>query len=569
MAQVALNKRFLWIHIFLGIALLLIVFQLVNLQVLKRPELTTFASHQHDLLIDLPPKRGMLYDRNNKELATTLKVPSIYAVPRMIPEEKKREFSKQVSKILNIPEERVYKRLNTDKAFAWLKRRVTTQELDRMQQVEHPAFGYLFENKRFYPHEELGSQILGFVNIDGKGIEGIELAFDKYLRGESGYRVTTRDALGRDISALDKKTTAPVNGASLILTIDHYIQYLTEKALDEAYKKWKAKGAVAIVMDPMTGEILAMTSRPTYNPQEVGKYPAAARRNRAITDFYEPGSVFKMVTASAALNEKTMKRSDTIFCENGEWFLGRHTLHDVHGYGDLDFDHVFIKSSNIGTVKIARKLGEKKLYDYIKKFGYAASTGIELPGEVTGYLRPVNKWSKNSINAIPMGQEIAVTPLQVLRSFAAVANGGRLVKPYIISEVKDTHDVTLKKFKPIISEPIIKEDTAGQVAEILEMVVDEGTGKRARIPGIRVAGKTGTSQKVDPKGGYSHSNFMATFVGFAPVDNPRLAMIVVLDDPKPLYYGGTVAAPVFKDVIEKSLLYMGVVPEVESKEKAA
>jgi len=565
MPEDALKKRFLWVYICLSIIATSITVQLFNLQILRRAELMRHAARQHELLIDLPAKRGNLYDRNLKELATTLKVPSIYAVPRMIPKEKVREYSKKLSKILNVSEEKIYKRLSSDKAFAWMKRRVKTSTLDKIQELKDPAFGYLFENKRFYPHGSLGSQVLGFVNIDGKGIEGIELVFDKYLRGESGFRVTTRDALGRDISALDQKTTASIDGANLILTIDHYIQYLTERALGEAFEKWKAIGGMAIVMDPMTGEILAMASRPTYNPLEIGKYPAEARRNRTITDFYEPGSVFKAITASASLNEGIMKRTDTVFCENGSWKVGRNTLHDVHGYGTLDFDTVFIKSSNIGTVKIARKLGEEKLYEYIERFGFGKLTGIEFPGEVRGISRPPSKWSKNSINAIPIGQEIAATPLQVLRAYSVIANGGKMVKPFIVSEIKDTHNVTLKKFSPQISENIIKEDTSRQVTEILEHVVTEGTGKRARIDGIRVAGKTGTSQKVDPKGGYSHSHFMATFVGFAPVENPRLAMIVVLDDPRPLYYGGTVAGPVFKDVIEKSLLYLGVVPEIEEK----
>ena len=342
----------------------------------------------------------------------------------------------------------------------------------------------MFENKRFYPHEDTAAQILGFVNIDGIGIEGVELNLDRYLRGEAGFRVTTRDAMGRDISALDRKTIQPVDGAHVRLTIDHFIQYLTETALDQAYQKWKAKGAVAIVMNPKTGEILAMASRPTYDPQNVGGYPPEARRNRAITDFYEPGSVFKIITAATALNENIVSRSDTFFCENGAWKVGRNTLHDVHGYGNLDFDTVFVKSSNICTVKIARKIGEDRLYNYIKAFGFGEKTGIDLPGEVRGIIRPTSKWSKNSINAIPIGQEIAATPLQVLRAFSVIANGGHLVKPYVVSEIVDSNDVTLKKFEPGPPTSILKEETARQVAEILEKVVQIGTGRKAQISGM-------------------------------------------------------------------------------------
>jgi cell division protein FtsI (penicillin-binding protein 3) len=311
-----------------------------------------------------------------------------------------------------------------------------------------------------------------------------------------------------------------------------------------------------------------MASRPTFNPQEPAQYATEARRNRNITDFYEPGSSFKIVTTAGALNEGVMNRDKTVYCENGAWPVGRNTLHDVHPYGELTFDNVFVKSSNIGTVKIARLLGPENLYRYVKAFGFGEPTGLGLPGEVTGVIRPTSQWSKNSINAIPIGQEIAATPLQVLRAFAAIANGGYLVRPFVVSEIRDAQGVALKQYTPQISEPILKPGIASQVTEILEKVVSEGTGKAAQIPGIRVAGKTGTSQKIDPKGGYSHSNFMATFAGFAPAENPRLAMVVVLDDPKPLYYGGTVSAPVFKDVIEKSLLYLGIVPEGELKKES-
>jgi cell division protein FtsI (penicillin-binding protein 3) len=569
MKQEALEKRFLWIYFFLAALFVVIFAQLIHLQILGRQEFKNYALRQHNLLIDLPAKRGNLYDRHGKELAVSLKVPSVYAVPRVIPNAEKMPLSQKLSAILGMPAETIYKKLDTDKAFIWIKRRVSQEEAKKIQEMQDTAFGFIYENKRFYPHQELAAQVAGFVNIDGKGMEGIELQYNKYLEGEPGYRLTIRDALGRDLPALDQKNLNPVDGASITLTIDHYIQYLTEQALDTAFKKWKALGAMAIVMDPMTGEILAMASRPTYDPQDVAKYPPEARRNRNITDFYEPGSSFKAITITAALNEGTFKRDDTIFCENGAWKAGPKVLHDVHSYGDLTFDQVFAKSSNIGTVKIARQVGQDKFYHYVRAFGFGRLTGFGFPGEVMGKLSPPSKWSKISMNAIPIGQEIAVTPLQLLRAYSAIANGGYLVKPYVVSEIRDSQGVVLKKFNPRIStEPIMRREVAESVKEILGKVVTEGTGKTAAIPGISVAGKTGTSQKVDPKGGYSHSHFMATFVGFAPLENPRLAMVVVFDDPRPLYYGVTVSGPVFKDVIEKSLLYLGIVPKEDPSQKS-
>ncbi len=347
----------------------------------------------------------------------------------------------------------------------------------------------------------------------------------------------------------------------MTLTIDQYIQYLTERALDRAFTAWKAKGAMAIVMDAKTGKILAMANRPSFDPNFYEKSVSESRRNRAITDMYEPGSVFKIVAASAALNENKVSPEDMFNCENGAYHYGSRTLHDVHSYGMLSFEDVIVKSSNIGTVKIASKLSPETLHSYIKAFGFGRSTGIDLPGEAPGFTRPPAQWSNTSPFNIPIGQEVMVTALQMTTAMAVIANGGYLVKPYMISKIEDQAGVVLREKEPLIKRTVIRPEVAAEMRRILYRVVEEGTGKSARIPGIPVGGKTGTAQKVLPNGrGYSHSNFMASFVGFAPADEPQFVMTVVLDDPHPLYYGGTVSAPVFKEVMESALLYSGYVP---------
>ena len=561
------KTRFLIIDLIVVAFFPLLVFQIFRLTVQNQDMLVQFANRQHNLVIEVEPDRGAITDRNGREFATNLKVPSIYAVARLIPKEEKKALAKTLSQILNLDSSFILERLNRDKAFVWLKRRTTMKEADQIQKLKNPNLGILYGPKRFYPHNEMLSNVIGFCNIDSSGVEGLELLYNQKLTGRTGYRYTKRDAFGREMVALEEKVVPSVNGARLILTIDQHIQYLTEQALDEAYRKHKAESAIAIVMNPKTGEILAIASRPSFDPNKLGKSDVDHRRNRPITDIFEPGSVFKIVTVAAALNEGSVLLSDTFHCENGEWRVRpKRTIHDVHPYGTLSVPEVLIKSSNIGTVKIAMKLGEEPLYQYIKKFGFGDKTGIDFPGEVNGILRPTNQWSKISITSIPFGQEVAATAIQMLRAICVIANGGHMVKPYMLHEIQDAEGVTIHKQDPVISEAIIKPEIAKAMSLILERVITEGTGDRAKIEGIRVAGKTGTSQKLE-NGTYSHRKFVGSFIGFAPAENPQLAMIVSINNPHPYYYGGTVAAPVFKDVIERSLIYMGYVPKKKKAEE--
>ena len=562
--------RFLIIDLIIITIFPILIYRLVRLTVYNRDVLVDFAHRQHNLVIEIEPERGQILDRNLKEFATNLKVPSIYAVPRLISSSERETLASKLAKILKLDRSMLLDRLSRDKAFIWLKRRISIQEAEAVRNLNNPNLGITFEPKRFYPHGELLSNVIGFCNIDTVGVEGLELLHQQKLAGRVGYRYTKRDALGREVAAFEEKYIPPVNGGRLILTIDQYIQFLTEKALDEAFRKYRAEGAIAIVMDPRSGEILAMASRPTFDPNQIAHSDAAHRRNRTVTDIFEPGSVFKIMTAVAALNEGKVTLEDVFDCENGEW-RARPTrvIHDVHPYGRLTFPEVLIKSSNIGTVKIALRLGEETLYRYIKKFGFGERTGIDFPGEVNGILRPTSQWSKFSITSIPFGQEVAATAVQMVRAISVIANGGRLVQPYLVKEIQDAEGLTLSKTAPKVSDPVLEPEVVHVMNEILERVVAEGTGNRARIEGVRVAGKTGTSQKLDPRGGYSHNHFVGSFIGYAPAENPMLAMIVSIDDPKPYYYGGTVAAPVFKEVIEQSLIYLGHIPEKKSDEKRA
>jgi cell division protein FtsI (penicillin-binding protein 3) len=557
-------RRFWFLYIILFILFCLVIYQIIQLTWFHQSSLLQLAHRQHYLTIDVPPLRGSITDRNGKEFVTNLKIPSIYAVPRALKDEERAKLSQEIAKILGLDRKWVMERLSRDKSFVWLKRRVTFEESEKIRKLDRPELGILEEYKRFYPQGTMLAQVLGFSTVDNQGVEGIERSMDGDLRGKPGKRVTQRDALGREIKAFEVKNLPVVDGNRIVLTIDQHLQYLTEKALEKAFKQWKAKGAWAIVMNPRTGEILAMANQPSFDPNHYAKAGPDAKRNRAITDMYEPGSVFKIVAASGALNEGVVTPETTFFCENGKWNYGFKVLRDVHAYGVLSMAEVIVKSSNIGTVKIALKMGAQKFQNYVKAFGFGTWTGIDLAGEAPGYTRPPSQWSKTSPYNIPMGQEVMVTAIQMVTAMSVVANGGYLVKPYVISRVLDPAGVTVKEKKPFIKQRAIKPETAATMREILTQVVERGTGTKAKIPDVLVGGKTGTGQKILPGGkGYSHDAFMSSFIGFAPADNPQYAMAVVVDEPRPLYYGGTVAAPVFKEVMEAALLTRGSQPRHE------
>ncbi|MBI4431589.1 MAG: penicillin-binding protein 2 [Candidatus Omnitrophica bacterium] len=549
---------------FMVLSFLFLLTRLFSLHILEHTYWTEYAARQHRLTLTIPPDRGMILDRNGKPLATSKLAPSVYGVPYEVTDIK--TAARTISPILGEKSDFITERLAREKSFVWIKRQVTDKEVSELRRLAVPGIAIRYENKRFYPQGELLAPVLGFCSIDETGLEGIELAYNHYLAGRSGERSTRRDALGRPLAAFDQKLISAVDGHNITLTVDRFIQFHTEVALREAIEKWKAKGGMAVVINPHTGEILAIASLPSFDPNNFQDVSTEQRRNKPITDYYEPGSTFKFITASAALETQMFTFDSRIYCENGAYKVSSHILHDVKPYGEIAFPEVFINSSNIGTVKIAQKVGAQKIYSYVKKFGFGEKTLVDLLGEEQGVVYPPEKWSKLSISAIPIGHEVGVTALQVVRAISVIANGGKLMRPYIIKEVRDQKNgMLIERREPVLERRAIEPETAKQVNEILKRVIEEGTGKQAKIPGIAVAGKTGTAQKLNPDGKtYAHDRHVSSFVGYVPADDPRYAMVVVIDEPKGKYYGGTVAAPVFKAVLQEVLLQEGILSEARA-----
>ncbi len=538
------------------ILLLIILFHLFNIQVLNNRNYMKLADSQHQMTLKLDPQRGLIYDRNLKVLALSLKVPSVYAVSRVITN--KQEAAGALSAVLGLDYQKILEKLNKDKSFVWIKRRVTESEAEKIQALKIFGIDITKENKRYYPNNGLAAHIIGFAGMDELGLEGLECKYNSYLKGEPGRRSLLRDAKQRMMPAFEYEYLPAVNGYNLVLTIDEVMQHIVEDVLDRNMKQNKAIAASIVVMNPQNGEIYALASRPSFNLNDFAKANPASRRNRAISDYFEPGSIFKVITASAALDKNIVKTDDVFFCENGAYRISRHTLHDHRPHGDLTFVEIIEKSSNIGAVKIAQKMGEKVLNNYLKKFCFGEKTGIDLLGETPGFIRPIEQWSKLSISAIPMGHEIGVSTIQMARALSAVVNGGYMVKPHIVKEIIDNSNEIIESFQTNSHSRAISEKTSNTMREILRGVVEKGTGRKAQIKGYSVGGKTGTAQKIDASGHYSHDKYVASFIGFTPVEDPKLVIVVVFDEPRPLYYGGLISAPVFKEIAEKILKYMNI-----------
>lgn len=542
--------------------LLFLGYRLFSVQFLQYSYLHPKAKDRHEIEIKLEPKRGSICDRNGNLLAVSVQMPSVCADPKEVKEPL--EVAYQLAPILGLSKDFLYERLTRKKRFVWLKRKIMPELKKQIEALKFKGIFFRDESTRFYPKGSIASHVLGFVNTDNKGLEGIEFICDKYLRGKSGVRITEKDARNREVLGWRNKEVPPVEGYKVVLTIDEVIQYIVEEELDKAIEKYNPDSAIIIVLDPYTGEILALANRPTYDPNEYNKASKSNMRNRAVTDSFEPGSVFKMFSAAAALNENIVELNDNIFCENGAYKVPGGILHDHRSHGTLSFQQVIEKSSNIGMAKIGQRLGKERLYGYLKDFGFGENTEILLPGEVTGKLRPTYRWSRMSITRIPMGHEVSVTAIQLVRALGAVANGGKLLEPLIIKKVVDSQGRIVKEFKPQVVDEVVYQDASDSLKIALTGVVTpHGTALRAALPGFTVAGKTGTAQKLNPDGTYSHSDFVASFIGFVPADVARIAMLVVFDNPKPLYYGGVVAAPVFKNIAGEVLSYLNVEPEID------
>jgi len=516
------------------------------------------AYQQHKIFVKLNPKRGTMYDRRNRVLAIYLDTASIYAVPKEISDKENTAFI--LAEELGLDETDILKKLEKDNYFAWIKRRVDTDTAQKIKALGLKGVDLTSEPKRFYPGGKLACHVLGITNIDNKGIEGLELYYNRELSGEYGFRRSMKDAKKREIISFEKDALPARDGESLVLTIDEVIQHIIEQEAEKIVSLHKPKAVSIVAEKPQTGEILGLAVYPWFDLNNTGNIKADALRNRAISDSFEPGSVFKIITASAVLEEGVADFDSEFFCENGAYKVGNRVLHDYKPHGTLNFREIIEKSSNIGTVKVAALLGKEKLSAYIKRFNFGSLVDIDLPGEVSGIMRDPSGWSSSDMTTIPMGQGIAITAVQLVSCVSVIANGGVLMRPYVVSRFLNAEGATIGENKPKPIRRVISKETAHKVKELMEGVVLRGTGKPAGLSNFRAGGKTGTAQKVSPRGGYYKNKYIASFVGFAPFDKPRVSLVICVDEPRGQHFGSRVAGPAFKNIMEKILSYM----EVES-----
>jgi cell division protein FtsI (penicillin-binding protein 3) len=562
------KKRAQVIQIVLFFCFFTVFVRLFILMVLDHEELLQRAEQQYKEVKTLKPHRGAIWDKNMRQMAVSVEAKSLYAVPSKIQNVK--GLASKLAPLIGVPEKTLRKKIMSkkEKEFLWIKRKMNEGMLIRVnglkKVLEQRQIGVVGETKRFYPKGKIASHIIGYTNIDNDGLDGIELRYDEYIKGETKKVMLGRDARGFGLS---RGVGAGTPGNDLILTIDENIQYIVERELEDAIKKWKAEAVVAIMMDPASGAILAMANRPTYDANFAGKSSVKRRRNRAITDIYEPGSTFKAILASAVLEEKVSMPHEKFDVSRGFIKVPGGRIRDVHRNKVLTFKEVIQKSSNVGSVQLGMKLGEERFYRYIKDFGFGEKTGIDLSGEARGIMRDIEGWSGRSLASLSIGQEIGVTPLQVLTAYSAIANGGKLMKPYLVSRIISPSGEVVKRFFPQVKRRVVSEHTSAIMRNILKSVVMEGgTAQKASIHGNLVAGKTGTAQMVDPETKrYSKKNYVSSFVGIVPADSPELALIVVVYKPRGARYGGVVAAPVFRNIIEHTLVYLNIPMEREEK----
>jgi len=529
--------------------------KLLWLQVKQHDWLLARAAHQQQAAIDLSPMRGIIYDRNGDQLARSVAVKSLYASPADITDPA--AAADTLSDVLDIDRDDLYKRLTSARAAVAVKRKLTDDEVADVGKLGLPGLRFVSEMKRFYVTGATASHLLGFVDVDERGVGGIELSYDKLIRGQGGRLLLDVDALNK---SYDHSVEEPVPGADVTLTIDLMIQNHIEKALAEAVRSTHARGGTIVVLRPATGEILALANYPSFDPNMVSESSEIQRRNRAVEVAFEPGSIFKLVTYAAALNEHLIRPNSLIDCGGGQIRVADRIIHD-HPYGVLTAAQALAKSSNVAAIKIGMQLGNERLARYIERFGFGHRTGIELPGESRGLFQPVSEWGPTTIGSIPMGHEIGVTALQAAAAYACIANGGEWVKPHLVIRIKSSSGDMLDEVKAERRQ-VVSEATAATLKAMLEGVVVQGTGKAARLGGYRAAGKTGTAQKIDEATGrYSNIHYVASFAGFAPVDNPEIACVVSIDDPVGAHLGGAVAAPVFARVVSDALHVLGVPPE--------
>ena len=558
MRDAAVRTRVLLLAAVLALAFGGLTARLGWLMIVKRGELTALAERQYSRTVVLPALRGPILDRRGAPLATSTATESLFVQPRSVGDPVR--VAARLAPVLGQPEREVHAALTSARPFVWLRRKLPPTMAEQVRALREPGLGFLPESLRLYPNRELAAHVVGFEGAEG-GLEGVERAFNTELAGVSGKVIAGRDALGREV-ATPHLLQAPQPGHGVALTIDSTIQYIAEREIDAAYRRTHAKAAMAVVLEPRTGDILAMAIRPTFTPNTFLDVPSADYwRNRAVTDPFEPGSTFKAILAAAALEEGVVKPDDRINGENGAITLAGTTIHDWKKYGWLTFAEVLQNSSNVGSIKVGLSLGRERYHRYMKAFGFGTTTGVGLAGESRGMLRDPQRWSLLSLPTMSIGQEISVTALQLVAAFGAIANDGMLMQPRLVRSTIDPDGREARRFEPRAVRQVISPETARTLTGLLVRVVESGTGHFAAIPGYAVGGKTGTAQKLDPATGrYSRAPGVLSFVGFAPTDDPRFAMLVMLDEPKNEKWGSEAAAPVFNAIGREILRYLEVPP---------
>jgi cell division protein FtsI (penicillin-binding protein 3) len=539
------------------------------LQVLQGDRLMRLGQRQHLKEWTVLPKRGAVFDRGGEPLALSLEAQSVYARPRRVRDAAK--TGRELARVLKMNSAEIKEKLSSAKPFVWIKRQISPNEAAQIQALNIEGLGMFYEPHRYYPQGQLAGQVIGFVGRDAEGLEGLELRYNDYIRGEPGSSITERDALGRRVLVEGVEGLQIPAGGDIHLTLDTSIQHSAEKELEASIAKYRAKAGVAIAVEPRTGEILALANYPTFNPNNYSTESSEHRRNRAVTDSFEPGSTFKTILAAAALDEGIVDKEDLFFCEYGKYSYAGRIIHDTHPHGWLPFSKILQVSSNIGFSKVADKLKKDRYFKYIEKFGFGQTTGIDMPGEAPGLLRRPETWSGIDLATHAFGQGLSATPLQMVMAYAAIANGGFLMRPYVVRRALSSKGEVLVANQPHVIRRVISERTARSLASMLKDVTNEGgTGKMAKVEGFDVAGKTGTAQKVDlVNGGYDAKKRVASFVGFVPADEPRLVLMVLVDEPQTNVYGGVVAAPVFQNIARSTLRHFGVAAKTSEFVSAA
>src|SRR5436189_1167354 len=545
-------------------------FRLIYLQVIKHDEYAGLAAKKNVHQQKIYAERGMILDANNEVLAHNIPVETVVADATHL--NSTEATVALVSHELRIPSGQLAEKLNGGRRYIIIKRDVPAHTANALQEKLRAGNlrGIYFEHDatRIYPNGSMLCHVIGFTDFDHRGIQGVEASMEEYLHGQDGYRFIEHNRAGNEIVPDRGQERAPRDGYQVHLTVDLGLQSIVEAEIDAAVQEYSPQKATIILMRPLTGEVLAIANRPNFDLNLRSEAKPEQMKNRAIIDMMEPGSTFKIVAAAAALNEHKMRPDSEVFCENGVWNYGGSVLHDHRSFGYLSVREVLIKSSNIGAAKLAMSIGDQKFYEYIRRFGFGERTGIELPGEINGVIRPPQTWSKISITRIPMGHEVGVTPLQMPSAMATIANAGKLVTPRTIKSVTASDGKLISSVSPVVLRQVISAETARHIGDALRGVVNENaTAAAAAVPGFTIAGKTGTAQKVNPHGGYDHGKYVVSFVGYLPADHPEFVGLVVLDDAhtsKPeLNYGGLVAGPIFSHVAEKAARYLDLEPHEE------